>query len=471
MATKAEEILSLLKKEVIEQVDFRFTDTLGKLHHITYKASNLTKSLLEYGIGFDGSSISGWKEINESDMQLKPDLDSWIMDPFTAMPCMIIFCNVFDPTTGKPYLRDPRSLVIRAEEYLKKSGVGEIAFFGPEIEFFIFDDVRYSITPNKAYCRVDSHEGPYNSGTKFANGNTGHRPDYKGGYFPVQPIDSLFDIRSEICSVLEEIGLKSTLHHHEVAASQCEIGFEYSTPMHSADNVQKFKYAVKNVADSYGKTATFMPKPVYGDNGSGMHTHQSIWKKGKNLFFKTGNYAELSESCLYYIGGIIKHAQAINAFTNPTTNSYKRLVPGFEAPVQLAYSARNRSAAIRIPFSNGEKAKRIEVRFPDPTANPYLAFAAMLLAGIDGIKNKIHPGSAIDKNLYALTPKEEKLIPKVSGSLCESLKQLSKDREFLKKGDVFSDDLIDSYIDLKMNEVRTWEMAPHPIEFKMYYSA
>lgn len=471
MVKKAEDILSLIKSEAVEQIDFRFTDILGKFHHITYKASNFSQSLLGHGIAFDGSSILGWKEINESDMLLKPDLETATMDPFTATPCLIIFCNVFDPVTGKPYIRDPRSVMIRAEEYLKKSGVGEAAYFGPETEFFIFDDIRFINDPNMTSFEIDSHEGSYNSDTKFANGNSGHRPGCKGGYFPVQPVDSLFDIRSEISTVLEGIGLKPILHHHEVAASQCEIGFEYSTPMHSADNVQKFKYVVKNVANSYGKTATFMPKPIYGDNGSGMHIHQSIWKKGKNLFYKAGTYADLSETCLYYIGGIIEHARAINAFANPTTNSYKRLVPGFEAPVKLAYSARNRSAAIRIPYSHEEKAKRIEVRFPDPTANPYLAFSSMLLAGIDGIKNKIHPGNAIDKNLYALTSKEDAHIPKVSASLYESLKHLDKDREFLKKGDVFSDDLIDKYIDIKMNEVRAWEMAPHPIEFKMYYSA
>ena len=464
----ANAVFELIAEQKIEQVDFRFTDSLGKFHHITYKASNLTKEVLQAGIGFDGSSISGWKDINESDMLLKPDLTSYFVDPFTAQSCLIIFCNVIDPLTHEGYSRDPRTVAQKAEQYVKTSGAGDVAYFGPELEFFIFDDVKFKNDPNHSAIKIDSQEGPYNSDTHYPSGNMGHRPEYKGGYFPVQPIDSLFDIRAEICSVLESIGLSVTLHHHEVAASQCEIGFKFSTLTQAADNVQKFKYTVKNVAASYAKTATFMPKPIFGDNGSGMHTHQSIWKSDKPLFYEKGNYADLSELCLYYIGGIIKHAKAINAFTNPTTNSYKRLVPGFEAPVKLAYSSRNRSASIRIPYGEGKNAKRIEVRFPDPLANPYLGFAAMLMAGLDGIKNKIHPGEAIDKNLYELSPKEDSKIPNVARSLREALDALNKDRVFLKQGNVFSDDLIDNYIKLKMEEVYNWETTPHPIEFKMY---
>lgn len=469
--TSTKDILKMIKDHKVENVDFRFTDSKGKFHHITYRATHVDEVVLQQGLGFDGSSIEGWKEINESDMLIKPDLSTAHLDVFTEQSCLILICDVIDPMTGEGYERDPRTVAKKAEAFVKKSGVGDVVYIGPEAEFFVFDDIRFSNDPHKVMYKIDSEEGPHNNCTKYPMGNFGHRPDYKGGYFPVQPVDSLFDVRCEMVSCLKEFGLVPTLHHHEVAASQCEIGFEYSTLVNSADNIQKFKYVVHNVAARHGKTATFMPKPIFGDNGSGMHTHQSIWKGGKPLFYKEGGYADLSETAIYYIGGIIKHAKAINAFANPTTNSYKRLVPGYEAPVQLAYSARNRSAAIRIPYVHSPKAKRIEVRFPDPTANPYLAFAAMLMAGIDGIKNKIHPGEAIDKNLYNLSEKESKKVPTVCRSLREALEHLDKDRAFLKQGGVFSDDLIDSYIALKMPEVEAWEMAPHPIEFKMYYSA
>lgn len=462
----ANAVLELIAEQKIEQIDFRFTDSLGKFHHITYKASNLTKEVLESGLNFDGSSIFGWKATNESDLLLKPDLNSYFIDPFTAQSCLVIFCNVIDPLTKEGYSRDPRTVAQKAENYVKTSGVGDAAFFGPELEFFIFDNVKFKNAPNHSFCKIDSQEGDYNPDPYNLAGNTGYRPQYKGGYFPVQPVDSLFDMRAEICSVLESIGLSVISHQHEVAAGQCKIGFKFSTLTQAADNVQKFKYTVKNVAASYGKTATFMPKPIFGENGSGMHTHQSLWNNEKPLFYQKGGYADLSEICLYYIGGIIKHAKAINAFTNPTTNSYKRLIPGFKAPVKLTYSSYDRSASIRIPYREGENSKRIEVRFPDPLANPYLGFAAMLMAGLDGIKNKIHPGEAIDKNSSELSAK----IPNVASSLREALDALNSDRAFLKQGNVFNDDLIDSYIQLKVAEVYNWETTPHPIEFKMYYS-
>lgn len=465
------EVLGLIKENNIDHVDFRFTDSKGKFHHITHMSSHVDEQTLILGVGFDGSSIEGWKDINESDMLLIPDLSTAHIDVFTEAPCLILICNVVDPVTGEGYEKDPRTVAMRAEKYIRQSKVGDEVYFGPEAEFFVFDDVRFENSPNKVMHKLDSEEGPHNCNKQYPYGNTGHRPNYKGGYFPVQPVDSSFDLRCEIVSTLKEFGIIPTLHHHEVAAAQVEVGFEYSTLVKSADNVQKFKYVVHNIAHNHGKTATFMPKPVFGDNGSGMHTHQSIWRDGQPLFFEKGGYADLSEMALYYIGGIIKHAKALNAFSNPSTNSYKRLVHGFEAPVQLAYSARNRSAAIRIPFAHSDKAKRIEARFPDPTANPYLAFSAMLMAGIDGIKNKIHPGEAIDKNLYNLSKEDELKIPMVARSLREALDSLDSDREFLKEGGVFSDSLIDSYIKLKMQEVKAWEMAPHPIEFKMYYSS
>ncbi|MFN9543654.1 MAG: type I glutamate--ammonia ligase, partial [Alphaproteobacteria bacterium] len=379
------------------------------------------------------------------------------------------FCDVLEPSTHQPYARCPRSIAKAAENYMKSVGVGDTAMFGPEAEFFIFDDVRHTVSMNKCAVEIDSTEGPYNTGTQYDGGNLGHRPPVKGGYFPVPPVDSCPDIRSEMLSIMGDMGIEPEKHHHEVAPSQHELGFKYSTLVRTADRMQIYKYVVHQVAAAYGKSATFMPKPIKGDNGSGMHVHQSIWKAGQPLFAGSG-YADLSEMCLYYIGGIIKHAKAINALTNPLTNSYKRLIPGFEAPVLLAYSSRNRSASIRIPFGAGPKAKRIEVRFPDPGANPYLAYAAMLMAGLDGIQNKIHPGQPMDKDLYALPPEELKDVPQVCGSLREALDNLDRNRAFLKRGNVFSDDFIDSFIELKMQEVYAYEHTPHPIEFQMYYS-
>jgi glutamine synthetase len=462
-------VFDLIREHEIEFVDFRFTDPKGKTQHTTYIANKVDESTFEDGVMFDGSSISGWKSINESDMILMPDPSSAFIDPFTAQPTLVLFCNVIEPATGQGYARDPRSTAKRAEAYLNYTGVADTAYFGPELEFFVFDDVRFKVDMSGSSVSIDSEESPWNSNKVYATGNKGHRPGIKGGYFPVQPVDVLNDIRGEMLSIMSEIGMVPVLHHHEVAPSQCELGVEFDTMIKTADNVQKYKYVIHNVAHAYGKTATFMPKPIKGDNGSGMHTHQSLWKGGKPLFAGNG-YADLSEMCLYYIGGIIKHAKVLNAFTNASTNSYKRLVPGYEAPVLLAYSARNRSASIRIPHVSSPKAKRIEVRFPDPTANPYYAFAAMMMAGLDGIENKIHPGDAMDKNLYDLPPEELKDIPTVARSLREALEALDKGRDFLKKGDVFTDDQIDAYIALKMEDVLAWEMTPDPIEFQMYYS-
>ncbi|MDE3016646.1 MAG: type I glutamate--ammonia ligase [Pseudomonadota bacterium] len=461
--------LKMIKDNDIQFVDFRFTDPKGKWQHTAYVAAQVNEGSFEDGIMFDGSSIAGWKSINESDMILMPEASTAFIDPFAAQPTLVIFCDVIEPSTGQPYSRDPRSTAKRAEAYLQYTGVGDTAYFGPELEFFVFDDVRFRTAGNYSFHQVESEELPVNSDRMYQAGNMGHRPPTKGGYFPVQPVDSLSDLRAEMLTTLKAVGVEPILHHHEVAPAQCELGIMFSTLTGTADNVQKYKYAVHNVAASYGKSVTFMPKPVSGDNGSGMHTHQSLWKGGKPLFAGNG-YADLSETCLYYIGGIIKHAQAINAFSNPLTNSYKRLIPGFEAPVLLAYSARNRSASIRIPYVASPKGKRIEVRFPDPGANPYLAFTAMMMAGLDGIENRIHPGDAMDKNLYDLPPEELKNVPTVSGSLRNSLEKLDADRKFLKKGDVMTDDLIDSYIELKMQEVYKWEHTPTAGEFEMYYS-
>jgi glutamine synthetase len=419
---------------------------------------------------FDGSSIAGWKAINESDMALIPDATTAVMDPFSAQPMMILFCDINEPSTGQGYNRDPRSTAKRAEAYLQSTGIGDTAYFGPEPEFFVFDDVRYDVEMNRCFYEFDSEEGPYVTGKIFPEGgNIGHRPGIKGGYFPVPPVDSAQDLRAEMVSAMKEMGLGMDKHHHEVAPSQHELGMTFATLVRTADNVQINKYCTHMVAHSFGKTATFMPKPVAGDNGSGMHTHQSIWKDGNPLFAGNG-YADLSDEALYYIGGIIKHAKAINAFTNASTNSYKRLIPGFEAPVLLAYSARNRSASCRIPFTSSPKGKRVEVRFPDPTANPYLAFTAMMMAGLDGIENKMHPGDAMDKNLYDLPPEELAEVPTVCGSLREALEALDADRDFLKKGGVMDDDMIDGYLDLKWEEVYNFEHTPHPVEFEMYYS-
>ncbi len=465
----AKSVLEMIKEKDVPFVDLRFTDPKGKWQHLTMEASEITEDVFSDGIMFDGSSISGWKAINESDMALIPDPSKPIMDPFSAQDSLILFCDVVEPSTGEPYIRDPRSLAKRAEAYLKYSGIGDSAFFGPEAEFFVFDDVRYDVSMNHTFFQFSEAEGPYMSGKEMEAGNLAHRSGAKGGYFPVPPIDTGSDLRAEMLTVMREMGVTTEKHHHEVAPSQHELGMKFSTLLDIADQMQIYKYVVHNVAHSYGKTATFMPKPVFGDNGSGMHVHQSIWKEGKPLFAGSG-YADLSESALYYIGGIIKHAKAINAFTNPLTNSYKRLIPGFEAPVLLAYSARNRSASCRIPFATSPAGKRVEVRFPDPGANPYLAFSAMLMAGLDGIENKIHPGDPMDKNLYDLPPEELKDIPTVCHSLREALESLDADRDFLKKGDVFSDDAIDGYMNLKWDEVYALEHTPHPVEFALYYS-
>jgi glutamine synthetase len=466
----SDKVMKLMKEKGVKFVDFRFTDTKGKEQHVSVPADQCDAELFKDGKMFDGSSISGWKGIEASDMILMPDPDTAIMDPFMDEPTLILTCDVLEPTTGQGYERDPRSLAKRAEAYLKSTGIADTAFFGPEPEFFIFDDVRWGATISGSFCEIDSEEAGWNTEKVFENGNMGHRPGVKGGYFPVPPVDQLQDIRSAMCLALEEVGVKVEVHHHEVAtAGQCEIGTRFNTLVTRADWNQRQKYVIHNVAHAYGKTATFMPKPIVGDNGSGMHVHQSLAKGGTNLF-AGDKYAGLSELALYYIGGIIKHARALNAICNPGTNSYKRLVPGFEAPVLLAYSARNRSASIRIPWVASPKGRRIEVRFPDPTANPYLAFSAMMMAGLDGIKNKIHPGEAMDKNLYDLPPEELKKVPTVCHSLDMALEALDKDREFLKQGGVFTDDFIDAYIELKMADVTRIRMTTHPIEFDMYYS-
>ena len=465
----AKSVLKQIKDNDVKFVDLRFTDPRGKMQHVTQDISTINEDVFADGLMFDGSSIAGWKEINESDMMLMLDPTSAHMDPFFAQSTMAIFCDILEPSTGEAYNRDPRTTAKKVEAYLKSTGIGDTIYVGPEAEFFIFDDVRFSAEPYNTGFALDSAELPTNSGTEYEAGNLGHRPRTKGGYFPVPPVDSCQDIRSEMLSVMKEMGVEVEKHHHEVAAAQHELGLLFNTLTREADAMQIYKYAVHQVAHAYGKTATFMPKPVFGDNGTGMHCHLSIWKDGKPTF--AGNeYAGLSENCLYYIGGIIKHAKSLNAFTNPGTNSYKRLVPGFEAPVLLAYSARNRSASCRIPFGSSPKSKRVEIRFPDPTQNPYLGFAAMLMAGLDGIKNKIHPGSAMDKDLYDLPPKELKKIPTVCGSLREALESLAKDHKFLLEGGVFDKDQIDSYIELKMEEVERYEMTPHPVEFDMYYS-
>jgi len=470
MAT-AKDVMKMITDNEVLFVDFRFTDTKGKEQHVSVPAKAFDDSKFEDGHAFDGSSIAGWKGIEASDMLLMPDPDSVRMDPFREENTLILSCDVIEPSTGKGYDRDPRSLARRAEAYLKSTGLGDTAYFGPEPEFFIFDSVTWNVDMSGCAVKIRSEEAPWSTGIDYEAGNLAHRPPVKGGYFPVPPTDSLQDIRSEMCLLLEQQGVEVEVHHHEVAApGQCEIGTKFSTLVKRADWLQIMKYTIWNVAASYGKTATFMPKPVVGDNGSGMHVHQSVWKDGTNLFAGNG-YGGLSDFALYYIGGIIKHARALNAITNPGTNSYKRLVPGFEAPVKLAYSARNRSASIRIPYVSNPKGRRIEVRFPDPTANPYLAFAAMLMAGLDGVQNKIHPGEAADKNLYDLPPEEDAKIPTVCSSLEQALDYLDKDREFLTRGGVFSNDLIDAYIALKMDEVTRFRMTTHPLEFEMYYSS
>jgi glutamine synthetase len=460
----------MMKDGGVKYVDLRFTDTIGKEQHVTLPASQVNADFFKVGKMFDGSSISGWKGINESDMILMPDTTTAVLDIFTDEPTINIRCDILEPTTMQGYERDPRSIARRAEAYLKSTKIADTAYFGPEPEFFILDDVRWGSDMSGSFCKIDSEEASWNSERVFEDGNIGHRPTVKGGYFPVPPVDSLHDLRGAMCLALEEMGVEVEVHHHEVAtAGQCEIGTKYNTLVQRADWNQILKYVVMNVAHGYGKTATFMPKPIVGDNGSGMHVHQSLAKGGKNIF--AGNkYGGLSQQALYYIGGIFKHARALNAFTNASTNSYKRLVPGFEAPVMLAYSARNRSASVRIPYEPNPKGTRIEVRFPDPSGNPYLAFSAMMMAGLDGIKNKIDPGGPMDKDLYDLPPEEEKKIPTVCYSLDMALDSLDKDRKFLTAGGVFTDDMIDGYIKLKMEEVTRLRMTTHPVEFDMYYS-
>ena len=470
MANNPSTILDMIKEKEIEWVDLRFTDPKGKWQHLTMVSSVVDEDQLTDGFMFDGSSIAGWKAINESDMILKPDLDAVFFDPFSATPMMILICDIVEPSTGQLYDRDPRSTAKRGEMYLKSSGIGDTIYIGPEAEFFVFDDVRFEIGYNVGSYKLDDIELPTNTATKYENGNMGHRPRVKGGYFPVAPVDSAVDLRGEMVSTMLEMGLPCDKHHHEVAAAQHELGLTYGTLTVTADRMQVYKYVVHQVAHAYGKTATFMPKPIKDDNGSGMHTHLSIWNGATPLFAGDG-YAGLSETALFFIGGIIKHAKACNAFTNPSTNSYKRLIPGFEAPVLLAYSARNRSASCRIPYTTSPKAKRVEVRFPDATANPYLAYSALLMAGLDGIKNKIHPGDPMDKDLYDLPPEELKGIPTVCGSLREALGALEADHDFLLAGDVFSIEQITSYIELKWTEVYRFEHTPHPVEFEMYYSA
>ncbi|GAA5525329.1 glutamine synthetase [Microbulbifer aestuariivivens] len=462
--------LGLIKESEAKWVDLRFTDTKGKEQHVTLPVSEIDGEFFEEGKMFDGSSIAGWKGINESDMILMPDDETAVLDPFTDEATVIIRCNIVEPSTGQGYERDPRSIAQRAEDYLKSTGLGDTALFGPEPEFFVFDDITWGADISGAFYKINSEEAAWSSSMSHPEGNIGHRPGVKGGYFPVPPVDSLHDVRGAMCNAMEQMGLEIEVHHHEVGtAGQCEIGVGANTLVKKADEVQILKYCVHNVAHAYGKTATFMPKPLVGDNGSGMHIHQSFSKDGVNQFAGDA-YAGLSETALYYIGGIIKHARALNAFANASTNSYKRLVPGFEAPVILAYSARNRSASIRIPYVPSPKGKRIEARFPDPSANPYLVFAAMLMAGIDGIKNKIHPGDPADKDLYDLPAEELAEYPTVASSLEMALDALDQDRAFLTEGGVFSDDAIDAYIDLKREEVERLNMTTHPVEFEMYYS-
>ena len=464
------DVLKMIKDEEVKVVDFRFTDTNGKEQHVSVPKGEFNEDVFEEGKMFDGSSIAGWKGINESDMILMPDASTAVMDPFTDEATMNISCDILEPDTMEGYERDPRSVAKRAEAYLKSTGIADTAYFGPEPEFFILDDVRWGADMSGAFYKIGSDEAHWSSERVFDDGNIGHRPTVKGGYFPVPPVDSLHDIRAAMCLVLEEMGVPVEVHHHEVAtAGQCEIGTRFSTLVQRADWNQVMKYVIMNVAHAYGKTATFMPKPLVGDNGSGMHVHMSLAKGGDNIF-AGDQYGGLSETALYYIGGVIRHARALNAFTNSSTNSYKRLVPGFEAPVMLAYSARNRSASIRIPWVSSPKGRRIEVRFPDPTANPYLCFSALMMAGLDGIQNKIHPGDAADKDLYDLPREEALAIPTVCSSLDQALESLDADREFLNAGGVFTNDLIDGFIDLKMEEVTRLRMTTHPVEFDMYYS-
>ncbi len=465
----ASNVLKTMKDNDIKFVDLRFTDPRGKMQHLTMDAGVIDEDAFAEGIMFDGSSVAGWKAINESDMTLMMDPETATVDPFFAQPTLAIFCDILEPLTGEAYNRDPRTTAKKALAYLQSTGIGDTAYFGPEAEFFVFDDVRFSTEPYNTGFLLDSAELPSNMWSEYEGGNLGHRPRTKGGYFPAPPVDSTQDLRSDMLMYMAGMGVETEKHHHEVGAAQHELGMKFDTLVRGADKLQIYKYCIHQTAQAYGKSATFMPQPVFGDNGTGMHVHQSIWKDGDPVF--AGNqYADLSEDCLFYIGGILKHAKSLNAFTNPATNSYKRLVPGYEAPVLLAYSARNRSASCRIPISASPKGKRVEVRFPDPAANPYLAFSAMMMAGLDGIKNKIHPGDPMDKDLYDLPPEELQGIPTVCGSRREAIDSLDADRDYLKAGGVFDDDQIDAYLDLKREENIRYEMMPHPVEFDMYYS-
>ncbi len=465
----AETLLKLIADEDAEYVDIRFTDPRGKLQHVTVMSDQVDADFIEEGFMFDGSSIAGWKSIEASDMKLMMDTDSAYVDPFYAEKTICVHCYVVEPDTGEAYNRDPRGTAMKAEAYLKSSGIGDTFFVGPEAEFFLFDDVRFSNSMNKVSFEVDALDAAWNTDTDYEIGNTGHRPGVKGGYFPVNPIDDGQDIRSEMLSTMKRLGMSVDKHHHEVASCQHELGLIFSSLTKQADELQKYKYVIHNVAQAYGKSATFMPKPIAGDNGTGMHCNMSIWKDGKPLF-AGDRYADLSDEALWFIGGILKHAKSLNAFTNPSTNSYKRLIPGFEAPVLRAYSARNRSGCVRIPWTESPKAKRVEARFPDPSSNPYLCFSALMMAGLDGIKNKIDPGEAMDKNLYDLPAEELADIPTVCGSLREAIECLEADHEYLLAGDVFTKDQIEGYIELKMEEIETYEHTPHPVEYGMYYS-
>ena len=464
-------LLDLIKSSNAKWVDFRFTDTRGKEHHMSFPSHTVDEESMEDGKMFDGSSIAGWKGIEASDMILRPDPETAFIDPFFDAVTVVVTCDIIEPSTLQGYDRDPRSIARRAEEYLKSTGIGDTAYFGPEPEFFVFDEVKWSINMSGVSHEIVAEEAAWSTNKDYEWGNMGHRPRVKGGYVPVPPVDSSQDMRTVMCERIEDMIGEGCIevHHHEVAPCQLEIGVAFNTLVRKADEVQKLKYAVHNVAHQFGKTATFMPKPVVGDNGSGMHVHISISKDGVNTF-SGDEYAGLSESALYFIGGIIKHARALNAITNPSTNSYKRLVPHYEAPIKLAYSASNRSASIRIPHVSSPKAVRVEARFPDPAANPYLAFAALLMAGLDGIQNKIHPGEAADKNLYDLPPEEEALIPTVAESLEVALQALKEDHEFLLKGDVFTKEMLEAYIALKQEEVQRVNITVHPVEFDLYYS-
>jgi len=464
-----EDVLKLIKDEDAAYVDIRFTDPRGKLQHVTVMSDLVDEDFLDEGFMFDGSSIAGWKGIEASDMKLMPDTESAYVDPFYAEKTICLHCSILEPDTGEAYERDPRGTAEKAEAYLKSSGIGDVAYFGPEAEFFLFDDVRFSNTMNKVSYEVDAQDAAWNTDTEYEMGNMGHRPGVKGGYFPVNPTDASMDLRSEMLSTMKRIGMSVDKHHHEVASCQHELGLIFSSLTKQADELQKYKYVIHNVAHAYGKSATFMPKPIAGDNGTGMHCNMSIWKDGKPLF-AGDKYADLSDEALFFIGGILKHAKTLNAFTNPSTNSYKRLIPGFEAPVLRAYSARNRSGCVRIPWTESPKAKRVEARFPDPSANPYLCFAALLMAGLDGIENKIHPGEPSDKDLYDLPPEELAGIPTVCASLREAMEALEADHDFLLKGDVFTKDQIEGYMELKWEEIYAFEHTPHPVEYGMYYS-